>query len=1025
MKKNLLYLKILVLSLLATLSFGQSLDVRGRVTGEGGTPIYGANVVVKGSRQGAVTDDKGEYRMQVPKGSTLTFSFIGYVAKDVSVGNSSVLDVSLAPQSSVLDEVVVTALGIRKEKKSLGYAVSEVKGEELTQARTVNLANNLQGRVAGLNVANTATGPGGSARIIIRGNGSISGNNQPLIVVDGTPINNDNLGAAGMWGGGDRGDGISSLNPDEIETISVLKGATAAALYGSRASNGAILVTTKGGKATRGIGVEINSNYVAENLLLPRFKDYQYQYGAGNNGIKPTTIKEAMTSNSWGAKLDGTSVLQFDGKSRPYSAQQDNLTNFYRTGSTFTNSVALTGATEAMTYRLSMNDLNNQSIIPNSGLRRNNFALNVNANLGKNLSLVTNVKYVLERTTNRPRLSDSPGSPTYAVNALPTSVGVAALQESQHNPDGSELVWSDNIYIQNPYVAAYDWQRDDRKGRIIGVIEPRYNFTDWLYVRARLGFDNFNYRYKEITPYGTPFQPRGGMSVLNRNFTETNYELLLGVNRKFNEKFGLNALFGGNLMKQVYQNSDFGGSNFNIPYFYDISNIDPAARSLSEAYIQRRINSVYGSAEFSFNNYLFLTATARNDWFSTLSPKNFSILYPSVGASFVVSEAFKMPQLVNFLKLRGSWAQAGGDTDPYNLSLYYSLAGAHLGAPLAQIDGDRVPNADLKPLTSSTYEAGLEARLFNNKLGIDFAVYNRKTTNDIVGATISGTSGYNSALFNVGEISNKGIELLLTYRLSSSKNFSWDASFNMGYNKSEVITLYQDLKTIRVDENRTRIAYVHQDVGLPYSQVKGFTYKRDAAGNIIYDSQGHPIQGDLVNFGTGVAPTTLGLTNSFRYKGIGVSFLIDGKFGAVIYSGTNAYANNRGLLNTTLEGRETGIVGPGVNEKGEPNAVRIAAKDVQTYYARLFNIADPFVYSADFLKLRQVIIDYSLPAKIYSKTPFKGVSISLVGRNLAILMKKTPNIDPESTYNNSNAQGLELAGVPPTRTMGINLNLKF
>ena len=1022
MQKHVLFFKILVLTLLTSVSFAQSVEVRGRVSGEGGTPIYGANVVVKGSRQGAISDEKGDYRIQVPKGSTLTVSFIGYVAKDVVVGNSSVINVSLAPQSSVLDEVVVTALGIKKEKKALGYSVTEVKGEELTQARTVNLANSLQGRVAGLNIANTATGAGGSARIIIRGNGSISGNNQPLIVVDGTPINNDNLGSAGMWGGGDSGDGISSLNPDEIETITVLKGATASALYGSRASNGVILVTTKGGKANKGIGVEINSNFVGESLLIPTYKDYQYEYGAGNNGIKPTTVAEALTSNSWGSRLDGTSVIQFDGVARPYSAVKDNQQNFYRVGSTFTNSVALTGATETITYRLSMNDLNNKSVIPNSSLRRNNFALNVNANLGKNLSIVTNVKYILERTNNRPRLSDSPGSATYAINAMPTSLGIAALESSRYNADGSEKTWSDNIYIQNPYIAAYDWRQEDKKGRIIGVIEPRFNFTDWLFVRGRLGFDNFNYRNLNITPYGTPFQPRGSMGVANRNFTETNTELLLGINRKFGDAFGINALFGGNLMRQVYQNSNYGGSNFNIPYFYDISNIDPAARNSSENYIEKRINSVYGSAEFSYKNYLFITATARNDWFSTLAAGNNSILYPSVGGSFVLSEAVKMPKAINYLKLRGSWAQAGGDTDPYNLSLYYGLAGAHLGAPLAQINGDRVPNSNLQPLTSTTSEAGFDARLFNNKLGIDFALYTRKTTNDIVGATISNTSGYNSALFNVGQISNKGIELLLTYRVANSKNFSWDASFNMGYNKSEVVSLYGDLKTLRVDENRTRIAYIHQDVGLPYSQVKGFTYKRSSTGAIVYDSQGYPMQGDLVNFGTGVAPTTLGFNNAFRYKGIGVSFLIDGKFGGVIYSGTNAYANRRGLLNTTLEGRETGIVGVGVNEKGEPNAVRVPA---QQYYERLFNIADPFVYSADFLKLRQVIIDYTIPARIFGRSPIKGASISIVGRNLAILMKHTPNIDPESTYNNSNAQGLELAGVPPTRTVGVNLNLKF
>ncbi len=1023
MKRKLLYFKLLVLSFLSTVSFAQNVDVKGKVTSSNGEPIYGVNIVVKGTNQGTVTNDKGDYSISVKKGATLTFSYIGFAAKEVAVGNNSVINVALEAQDNVLNEVVVTALGIKKEKKALGYAVSEIKGEDLTQARTNNMANSLQGKVAGLNISAPASGPAGSTRIVIRGNGSISGNNQPLIVVDGIPINNDNLGNAGMWGGGDRGDGISSLNPDEIENISVLKGATAAALYGSRASNGAILVTTKGGKAGKGIGVEVNSNFVAEDLLIKKFENYQYVYGAGNNGLKPTTVQEALTSNSWGAKLDGSSVIQFDGKSRPYSAVKDNQENFYQLGSTFTNSVALTGATESVTYRFSMNDLNNKSVIPHSGLRRNNFALNVNGNLGKRLSFVSNVKYIIEKATNRPRLSDSPGSATYAINAMPTSLSVAALQESQVTPQNYELTWSDNIYIQNPYYAAAEWKNSDKKNRIIGTFEPRFNITDWLYIKGRLGFDNFNYRYQEITPYGTPFSLRGGYGVNNRNFTETNADLMLGFDKKLSEKIGLNVLLGGNQMRQTYVNSNYSSGALNIPFFYDISNSDPSGRGLGEQLVRKRINSLYGSAEFSYNGYLYITATGRNDWFSTLASGNNSILYPSVGASFVLSEAVKLPSAINYLKLRSSWAQAGGYTDPYNLSLYYSLSGAHLGAPLAQISTSQVPNASLQPLTSTTFEAGFDTRLFNNRLGIDFAFYTRKTTNDIVGATISATSGYGSALFNVGEIENKGIELLVNFNVLKKKDFTWDLSYNMGYNNSKVVTLYKDLATIRVDENRTRTAYINHVVGLPYSQVQGFDFKRDAAGNIVHDAQGFPLQGSLTNFGTGVAPLTLGFNNSFRYKGVGLSFLIDGKFGGHLFSGTNSYAYRRGLTVETLEGREGGLVGKGVNEKGEPNTVKVSAQDYASRIAN--NIATPFVYSSDFLKLRQIIIDYSIPSKVLGRSPFKSASVSIVGRNLLILMKHTPNLDPESTYNNSNAQGLELAGVPATRTVGVNLNLKF
>ncbi|GAA4406094.1 SusC/RagA family TonB-linked outer membrane protein [Nibrella viscosa] len=1022
MKKLLFSWGLTLLSLMTSLTFAQTMEVKGRVTDETGSAIYGVNVLVKGTNRGTITNNQGEYSISAQKGATLTFSYIGFVSKDAVVGNSATVNVSLAPQSSVLEEVVVTALGIKKEKKALGYAVSEIKGDELTQARTVNVANSLQGRVAGLNISAPASGPAGSTRIVIRGNGSISGNNQPLIVVDGIPINNDNLGNAGMWGGGDRGDGISSLNPDEIDNISVLKGATAAALYGSRASNGAILVTTKGGKAGKGIGLEINSNFVAEDILIKRFDGYQYEYGAGNRGVKPTTVQEALTSNSWGAKLDGSPVIQFDGKSRPYSAQRDNLTNFYQTGSTFTNSVALTGATDKVTYRLSMNDLNNNSVIPNSGLRRNNFALNVNGDLGPKFSFVSNVKYIIEKARNRPRLSDSPGSATYALNAMPTSLGVAALQESQVDSRNYELTWSDNIYIQNPYYAAYNWLNQDQKNRVIGTFEPRYDLTDWLYVKGRIGFDNYNYRYQDQTPYGTPFSLRGNYNVTGRNFTETNADLMLGVQKKFSEKFGLNLLVGGNQMRQEGRFFNYGSGPLNIPFFYDISNSDPANRGLGEQWFRKRINSVYGSAEFSYNNYLYLTATARNDWFSTLAPGNNSILYPSVGASFVLSDAMRLPSFINFLKLRSSWAQAGGDTDPYNLSLYYALSGAHLGAPLAQISGGTVPNASLQPLTSTTFEAGFDTRLFNNRLNIDFAYYTRTTTNDIVGATISATSGYSNALFNVGKIENKGIELLLNYQAVKTPAFTWESSFNMGYNQSKVINLYGSLTTLRVDENRTRSAFINHVVGLPYSQVQGFDYKRDASGNIIHNAQGFPIQGDLKNFGTGVAPLTLGWNNSFRYKSIGFSFLIDGKFGGYLFSGTNAYAYRRGLAKETLEGREGGYVGIGVTEKGEKNAVQVNPQD---YAERVFNVATPFVYKSDFLKLRQIIIDYSLPSALLAKTPIKGASVSIVGRNLAILMKKIPNIDPESTYNNSNAQGLELAGVPATRTLGVNLNLKF
>jgi hypothetical protein len=382
-----------------------------------------------------------------------------------------------------------------------------------------------------------------------------------------------------------------------------------------------------------------------------------------------------------------------------------------------------------------------------------------------------------------------------------------------------------------------------------------------------------------------------------------------------------------------------------------------------------------------------------------------------------------MPSVISYLKFRGSWAQAGGDTDPYNLSLYYSLSGAHLGSALAQINGTRVPNGGLQPLTSTVSELGLEAKLFNNLLNVDFAVYDRKTTDDIVSATISETSGYTSALFNVGAIRNRGIELLLGATVVNGKQFTWDASFNMGYNASEVLSLYGDLQTLRVDQSRPGSAFIHQDVGMPYSQIKGYDFKRDANGNVVYNSQGLAMAGNIKTFGSGVSPYTMGLNNTFNYKGISLSVLVDGKFGGYIYSGTNALAYRFGLHEATLVGREGGVTGEGVTESGERNTAKAPAQD---YYSNWYSaIATPFVYKSDFIKLRQIILQYSIPGRYLGKLPFKGASVSIVGRNLAVLMKKVPVIDPEATYNNGNAQGVEFAGTPPTRSYGVNLNLKF
>lgn len=500
---------------------------------------------------------------------------------------------------------------------------------------------------------------------------------------------------------------------------------------------------------------------------------------------------------------------------------------------------------------------------------------------------------------------------------------------------------------------------------------------------------------------------------------------MVGINKDITSKININALIGGNRMKQVTKTEGISGGPFNIPFFYHISNVNPASRGVGQGYSERRMSSVYGSADISYDNYLYLTLTGRNDWFSTLAPDRNNIFYPSVGLSFILSEAVNLHPNINYAKIRASWAQTGGDNvSPYNLSLAYGLSGAHYNAPLAQISNSTVPNALLQPYLATMYEVGLEGRFFNNRMMLDVAVYNRKTTNDIVAAGISGTSGYSSAFFNVGEIKNSGIEALIGYKVGSRNALLWDVTANFSYNKNQVISLYKDNKYLQVDEPRSRAAYIFHEVGRAYSQIRAIPFLRDANGQIVYNAQGLPKAGPLQSFGTGVSPITAGINNTFTYNRLSLSFLIDGKFGGKVYSGTNALAYRYGLHKETLPGRETGIVGVGVDETGKPNNVNVPA---QSYYQNLYAIGEPFIYSSDFVKLRQIILDYNIPVKWLggNKSPFQSASIGIVGRNLLILYKAVPNIDPESTYNNSNAQGLEFAGMPPTRTVGVNLNLKF
>lgn len=1030
MKKHLRVL--LTFLLLACCSFAMAQTVTGKVTSSvDGAGLPGVSVLLKGTTVGTATDAEGNFTLsgpQVPNG-TLVISFIGYATQEIAVQNQTVINVSLQEDVTTLNEVVVTALNIEKEKKALSSSVAVVNGEDLMQARTNNFVNGLVGRVAGLNVTSTATGAAGSSRVLIRGNTSISGdkaNNQPLYIVDGIPIDNQVRASAGEWGGRDAGDGIQMLNPDEIETITVLKGANAAALYGSRASNGVILVTTKKGRKRSGIGIEINSNLVFEQPL--QLADWQTKYGHGSQGNPPANTDAAATGlnlNSWGGLLDGRMVPQFDGVSRPYVAHPDNLKNFYNTGSNFTNSISLSGGSDQVTYNFSVSDLDNKSIVPNSTLRRNSFSLNTVLKPIQKLSVNVSVRYLRERVKNRPRLSDSPGNANFTMNLLPNSIDVRTLKESMTDALGNERPFNANTFVTNPYWATEMFNQHDERDRVIGGVIAKYDLTKWLYVRGKIGMDTYTRTNFEYTPFGTRYAQAGEINDQSTNkFSEFNGEWLVGANKEFGS-INLDAFVGGNMMIQRDQTMKWWGNTFFGPGFYDITNLQNKNNEFTV--LRQKINSVFGSAEISYKRVLYLTATARNDWFSTLSPNDWSILYPSVGTSFILSDAVELPSVFSFAKILGSYAKVGGSREPYQLRLPYLYRLPHGSSPVADIDDDpnRIPNAQLKPYQTTNWEAGFETRLFENRIGVEFSYYKKITTDDIIGSQISNTTGYKEVLLNVGEVTNNGIELLINATPIKSNNFSWDVSFNMANNKNKVEKISEALKTFRVATAAgSRRAFVDHIVGKPFGQVMGYEPLRDpATGQYILSDGVLQSAPNLTAYGTGVPPLTMGIMNDFRYKGFGLSVLIDGKFGAVMYSGTNDFAKYRGAHTETLRGREEGIIESGINADGTPNTTSVSS---QTYFQSAhLNITGLDIYDADFIKLRQIILSYSLPQNIIAKTPFKGVSLSVVGRNLGILMKHVPNVDPESSYSNTSGQGLEYFGAPTVRSYGFNVNLKL
>lgn len=1028
MKKVLYYLPLLLISFFAV---AQTRQLTGKISSQvDNSGLVAATVKVKGSSTATSTNDAGVFSLRIPEGRVrMEISSAGFAPREVVVeAGQSELNISLSQSSQELSAVVVTALGITRDQRKLGYSVSTVGGEQLSRAREVNVANSLSGRVAGLKVTGSNGGPGGTAKVLLRGMPSMNSGGSPLYVINGIPMDNTQRGSAGEWGGSDNGDGIGNINPDDIETMTVLKGQAASALYGARASNGVILITTKTGKRNS-FSVEYNTNLMADKAI--DFTDFQYEYGQGTNGVKPGDVLTARNTNrmSWGAKLDGSQVVQFDGKTYPYSAVKNNLETFYRTGTSFTNTIAFSGGGDRGSFRLSASNLDNNSIVRNSGLDRKTLNLNVEQKITNRLSANVIVNYIDEQSTARPQLSDGPMNPNN-FQFLATNVDNRIFKPGYDPSNGFETQFSDDEYVTNPWFVVNQYVNNLSRKRWITSSLLKYDFTNWLYAQARVGYDISSDRLLKVEPWGTAYtQDKHGnlQDQASSQLYELNVDGLIGANHDLTKDLSLNAAIGANLRKNQYEKVAVGGSYFLIPYQYTLGNTKNPRTNPNDNYDfwKTEVHSAYYNVEIAFRKYLTLSTTGRYDAYSTLPTENNSIFTPSVSAGFVFTDLMDNIGSLNFGKLRASYAQTSGElSEAYRTALYYSLGSPLNGVPIGNFSSD-LPNLFLKPFVTKEIELGTELNFLNNRLNFDVAWYTKKTKNEIMPATYSPATGATSGVVGTGSTQNKGIELQVTATPVKGRNLTWISTFNFTNIENKILETDADGKNQNLGQDRGTLGNAVTAFVKGYSgpQILAYDYARTSKGEMIVDAAGLPVRGQLINMGSVLPKTYGGWNNEFRFKNLNLAFLIDYNYGNKILSATKYYALRRGLDKETLAGRDG--IKTGVYANGAPNTVAANAQDYYTALAN--NVTSVTVLNGDYIKLRQVTLGYTFNEKAVSALKiFSSINVSLVARNLAVLMKKSDNIDPEANFaSNVRYAGIEGTSLPSTRSFGVNVNFKF
>lgn len=1024
----------------------QTIKVTGIVKDNTG-PIIGASISEKGTTNSTLTDINGNFTLNVKSGATLVVSYIGMKTVEVKASTKP-MTIMLEDDSKLLNEVVVTALGIKRDRKALGYGLDEVKGEAFEKAKETNVINSMAGRVAGLVVSQTAGGPSGSTRVLLRGNTEMTGNNQPLYVVDGVPLDNTNFGSAGTSGGYDLGDGISSINPDDIETMSVLKGPAASALYGSRASHGVILITTK--KANKGerFSVEYNGTLTIDQQLS-KWNDIQQIYGMGSNGTYSIDAV-SNTNKSWGPKADGSNMLEyFDGVERPYLIIPDNTSGFFRTGVTANNTLTVSSSNKSTGMRFTFTDMRNKDIVPNTNMSRDIFNLRTNSTLGK-VDLDFSVNYTHEGVKNRPALGDSKSNIGKNLMTLATTYDQAWLRTYQ-DENGEYSNWNGmDPYNVNPYWDVYKNSNNSDKDLFRFHASATWNINPHLKIKGTAGTEFNWFSFQDFKAPTTPGYESGYLQNSKFENKMYNFELLATYNNRWGD-FDFTGTFGGNIYKVDNKTTIITAKDMQIRDVIAIMSFNETSNE--ENSYRKQINSIFGSVNFGWRSLVFLDATLRGDQSSTLPLNNNIYVYPSLSGSLVFSELINKKNILPYGKVRMSWAQVGSDTDPYQLGLVYTKSKfTYPGYTIGYINNETIPNKNLKPTRTNSFEIGFETKFLNNRIGLDFTYYNQISKDQIMGIASSWATGYPYRLINAGEIQNQGIEITLNTRPVQVGDFAWDLNFNFSKNSNKVKKLVDNMDMFELEKATWLDVQIAAKVGENFGSIVGPDFVRNENGDILIDPQTGLPQYDKSNHVLGNASWdwTGGISTAFHYKNLSLSALFDIKVGADLYSMSARAAHESGKSLATLQGRDEwylseelrqeagipkgssewkptgGFIAPGVIDNGDgtyrPNDIIINPEDYWMSVCR--NAPSMFIYDNSYIKCREIVLAYQFPKKWLGKV-LQDMSVSFVARNPFIVWKNIPNIDPDSNYNNTTGMGLEYGSLPSRKSYGINVNIKF